>query len=159
MWWNWVSDRPYPEMAVHIYTSSKVENLIHLHHSLSASLALLLPVAVVTSDPGGRWMAQSLIVEAGTVCRKPKIKYHLNRYMFNHGTLKANFSVPWPKCTTDLVSFKSGSQPCIIYDSAEIINANTFFLWNKSYRVLLEPWWPPGALNWVQLVLCSVFLS
>lgn len=38
----------------YIYTSSKVENLIRLHHSLSASLALLLPVAVVTSDPGGR---------------------------------------------------------------------------------------------------------
>lgn len=24
MWWNWVSDRPCPEMAVHIYTGSKV---------------------------------------------------------------------------------------------------------------------------------------
>lgn len=58
MWWNWVSDRPYPEMAVHIYTSSKVENLIRLHHPLSASLALLLPVAVVRSDPGGdEWLS------------------------------------------------------------------------------------------------------
>lgn len=158
MWWNWVSDRPYPEMAVHIYTSSKVENLIRLHHSLSASLALLLPVAVVTSDPGGRWMAQSLIVEAGTVCRKPKIKYHLNRYMFSHGTLKANFSIPWPKCTTgDLVSFKRDSQPCIIcYDSAEIVTLISLKKCIGIYRVLLEPWW---ALNWVQLVLCSVFLS
>lgn len=41
-------------MAAHIYTGSKVENLICFHHSLSASLSAPLPllVAVVRCDPG-----------------------------------------------------------------------------------------------------------
>lgn len=50
MWWNWVSDRPCPEMAVHMSTGSQAENLICLPHSLCAPFPSL--VAVVRWDPG-----------------------------------------------------------------------------------------------------------